>query len=430
MRRIALLIFVFFTLTKIQSQDYMIGFAGAGAGTIVDSVKVENLTQCKSKSIGGSGTLHLLGTIGIKETSKNVENNIRVYPLPMIDKCSIEFETAASTKATIEIYDITGRRIIKERTRLQSGIHLYSISGLSSGIYFLRVNSNTFSHTAKIVCINSHKSSFSINYTGSIAFGKNHGSVSNKGSMNDSRENREIIEMQYTAGDRLKFTGFSGGIYRTIFILVPVNSQTITFNFVNCTDADSNHYSVVQIGTQLWMVENLRTTKYRNNDNIPNITSNTAWNSLSTSAYCNYQNTTNPDTINTYGRLYNWFSVNDSRNIAPAGWHIASDSAWLALANYLGGAANAGGKLKEYCSGIWRYPNTGATNETGFTAIPGGYRLFNGTFDELGGWSIWWTSTNAASGTAYNRVVFYNQYVLDSEPSDKRDGFAVRCLKD
>jgi uncharacterized protein (TIGR02145 family) len=426
---ILLLIIILFLLKNINAQDYLISFAGTGASNTVDSVKIDNITQCKSKTISGFSTLHLTGTIGIKETGKNVENRIRIYPAPMTDNCSIEFESASTVNATIELYDITGRRIIKEKARLTGGIHTYNISGLSSGVYFLRVNTGTFSNSSIIVCINTRNNHLQINYKGVLAFDKYLSPLSKTSIVNNSGKKSDIIEMQYTAGDRLKFTGFFGGVYRTIFMLIPANSQTITFNFVNCTDADGNHYSVLQAGAQMWMAENLKTTKYNNSENIPNVSSNSAWSILSTGAYCNYKNTVNIDTINTYGRLYNWFTVIDGRNISPAGWHVASDNEWISLINYLGGASYAGGKLKENCSALWQYPNTGATNEIGFTALPGGYRFLNGTFDEMGGWSIWWTSTSSVSG-AYNRAVFYDQYVLDGEASDRRDGFAVRCIKD
>jgi uncharacterized protein (TIGR02145 family) len=426
---ILLIIVILFLLKNINAQDYRISFAGTGASTSVDSVKIENLTQCKSKTISGNSTLHLTGTIGIKETDKNVENNIHIYPAPMIDNCSIEFETAATANGTIELYDITGKRIIKVQTRLTGGIHTYNISGLCSGVYFLRINTGTNSHTTKILCINTRNSSLQIDYKGTLYLDKNNRLFVNAGNEINSRKKSDIIEFQYTTGDRLKFTGFSGGVYLTIFMLVPTNSQSITFNFVNCTDADGNHYSVVQAGSQMWMAENLKTTRYNNSDIIPNVSSNSSWNILTSGAYCNYKNTTNIDTINTYGRLYNWFSVIDSRKISPSGWHVASDTDWISLINYLGGAVYAGGKLKENCSSLWRYPNTGATNQIGFTALPGGYRLFNGTFDEMGGWSIWWTSTSSVTG-AFNRAVFYDQYLLDGETSDKRDGFAIRCIMD
>jgi len=158
--------------------------------------------------------------------------------------------------------------------------------------------------------------------------------VSNTGKRISLKNGKAIIGMQYITGDRLKLTGKSGN-YSTILMLIPTQNQTDTFNFVKCTDADSNHYAVVQIGTQIWMAENLKTTKYRDGAGIPNITVDSLWQNDTTGAYCTYNNTTNTDTINTYGHLYNWFAVNNSINIAPAGWHVPTDSEWTALTDYL-----------------------------------------------------------------------------------------------
>ena len=147
------------------------------------------------------------------------------------------------------------------------------------------------------------------------------------------------------------------------------------------TDIDGNTYQTVKIGDQWWMAENLKVTCYRNGDAIPNITDGTTWASLSTGAYCEYNNDIN--NVATYGRLYNWYAVTDSRNIAPAGWHVPSDAEWKQLEMYLGMSqseadatgwrgTDEGGKLKEVGTMHWNSPNTGATNESGFTALPGG----------------------------------------------------------
>jgi uncharacterized protein (TIGR02145 family) len=136
------------------------------------------------------------------------------------------------------------------------------------------------------------------------------------------------------------------------------------------TDIDGNIYHTVTIGTQVWMVENLKTTKYRNGDPIPNVTGN-AWAALTTGAYCWYNNDAATYKA-TYGALYNWYAVADSRNIAPTGWHVPTDAEWTTLTTFLGGESVAGGKLKETGTNHWTSPNTGATNETGFTALPGG----------------------------------------------------------
>ncbi len=161
------------------------------------------------------------------------------------------------------------------------------------------------------------------------------------------------------------------------------------------TDIDGNVYEIVTIGNQVWMAENLKVTHYRNGEPLPNVTDNIEWRNLDTGAYCNYNN--DVAYVATYGRLYNWFAVNDSRNIAPAGWHVPSDAEWQTLDDYLGSDTNdAGCKLKETGTSHWRSPNEGATNESRFSALPGGARksLF-GTFDYIGIYAFFWTSTEA-----------------------------------
>lgn len=191
-------------------------------------------------------------------------------------------------------------------------------------------------------------------------------------------------------------------------------------------DIDGNIYHTVSIGTQVWMVENLKTTKYRNGDPIPIFTDNNTWASLKSGAYCNYNNDANNSII--YGRLYNWYSVSDSRNIAPIGWHVATDTEWTTLISFLGGNG-AGGKLKESGTSHWQSPNTGATNETGFSALPGCYRYDNGTF--LGfGCGSWWTSTESQNWGAVGYTMFYLDSGVDRGDWNKCDGLSVRCVKD
>ena len=141
-------------LAKIQAQNYQITFAGTGASTVVDSVKVENLTQCKDTSLSGSNILHLTGTVGINEKNQNLNNTLSIYPSPMTDNCVIEFEATASGNATIELYDITGKRTIQEQAVITKGIHTYQLSGINSGVYLLKITSDKYSYSAKIVSTN------------------------------------------------------------------------------------------------------------------------------------------------------------------------------------------------------------------------------------------------------------------------------------
>lgn len=197
---------------------------------------------------------------------------------------------------------------------------------------------------------------------------------------------------------------------------------------VTITDVDGNLYHTLTIGTQVWLVENLMVTHYRNGDSIPNVTDATLWSTLTTGAYCNYNNN---DTIaSTYGRLYNWFTVKDIRNITPYGWHVPSQAEWTVLENYLGGDSVAGGKIKEADTLHWNSPNTGATNESGFTGLPGGNCANNGIFSEIGRFGFWWSNIENNQYNAWCRILYFNYANIYSDNVGKNSGFSVRCIKD
>jgi uncharacterized protein (TIGR02145 family) len=196
------------------------------------------------------------------------------------------------------------------------------------------------------------------------------------------------------------------------------------------TDIDGNVYHTIKIGTQSWMVENLNTTRYSNGDVIPEVTDASSWIHQTQGALCSYNN--NPDYAVIYGKLYNWYAVNDSRKIAPEGWHVATDAEWTTLINYLGGDKTSGGKMKEQGNTHWAVPNTAGSNESGFTALPGGFRDDLGEFSTLAG-GYWWSSTlyneNVLSG-AWSRNILFNDagsFRIDVPPVF---GQSVRCIKD
>ena len=195
------------------------------------------------------------------------------------------------------------------------------------------------------------------------------------------------------------------------------------------TDIDGNIYSTVKIGNQVWLGENLKVTHYRNGDPIPNVVKNKNWINLTSGAYCNYNNDINNKNI--YGCLYNWNAVADNRNIAPLGWHVSSVSDWTNLEKNLGGSIIAGGKLKEIGTAHWYSPNTGATNESGFTALPGGGRFFeDGSFVNIGYFCAWWSDTEVEGNAAW----FYGlTCITDSIYRNaiyKNTGNSVRLVKD
>lgn len=190
-------------------------------------------------------------------------------------------------------------------------------------------------------------------------------------------------------------------------------------------DRDGNGYDTVKIGTQFWLKQNLNTSHYKNGDPIPEITSQSLWDGLTTGAWCWYNNDSATYAA-TYGKLYNWYAVNDPRGLAPEGWHIPSESEWLLLRNTLGGPVVAGGFLKEAGTGHWLSPNTDATNSSRFTGLPGGYRV--GGFGALGISFCFWVSTTPPA--IRNAATFYNiaqASLLNSYA--KTDGYSVRCIK-
>ena len=196
------------------------------------------------------------------------------------------------------------------------------------------------------------------------------------------------------------------------------------------TDADGNVYHTVTIGTQVWMVENLKTTKYNDGSSIPNVTVG-AWGPLTTPAYCWY----NDDATNKadYGAIYNWYAVATGK-LAPTGWHVPTNAEFMTLVNYLGGLDSAGGKLKEAGFAHWDPPNTGATNSSGFTGLPGGICHVDHAiagFLYIRGCGSWWSSSQdmGNSGNGFDFVTGLMTAAVSNISTMKVEGMSVRCLK-
>ena len=185
----------------------------------------------------------------------------------------------------------------------------------------------------------------------------------------------------------------------------------------------------VTIGTQVWMLKNLDVSTYRNGDLIPMVTDPNLWVGLNTGAWCWYNNDS-ATYATTYGKLYNWYAVNDSRGLAPTGWHIPSDDEWTTLSTFLGGDAVAGGAMKETGTIHWITPNTGATDSSGFTGLPGGVRDDRGEFNAIENDAYWWSSTELSSTDAWSRYLGYYGGLIGRTNTKKLIGFSVRCLRD
>lgn len=202
--------------------------------------------------------------------------------------------------------------------------------------------------------------------------------------------------------------------------------------FQNVTDADGNVYHIITIGNQVWMAENLRTTRYSDKTPIPYVTDDHNWGERYTDAYCWYNNEESSNKY-LYGALYNWFSVKTGK-LCPAGWHVPTDADWMALAGHLGGDSLAGGKLKETGTMHWLTPNAGASDEVGFAALGSGWRSISTNswqYVDRGNSEFWWSSTAAVSWQFSNaRAVYNSEKVLFTEQVFWQYGLSVRCIKD
>ncbi len=209
------------------------------------------------------------------------------------------------------------------------------------------------------------------------------------------------------------------------------NFKILMLSSVLCFSAFNKAYAQtsVKIGTQEWSSKNLNVATFKNGDAIPEVKSEEEWVKAGEEgkpAWCYYNN--NPKNGDKYGKLYNWYAVTDPRGLAPSGWHIPSDAEWTKLTDYLGGKNVAGAKMKSKEG--WK-ENGNGNNESGFSGLPGGSRIFYGTFGPIGFYGYWWSSTQFSIDFAWYRYLHYsNGVVRRNYGFSKKNGFSVRCLRD
>jgi uncharacterized protein (TIGR02145 family) len=352
---------------------------------------------------------------------------------------------------------ITDNKIVKE-----SGIGLYSvkISGLiQNRTYYLRayaINSAGIGYGSSLGFTTSHEIELPMPFTvqikgvtlsSSIAYGNltstGYGIITDRGFCWNTTGNPTIEDHKISNGMGLgTFYSYINNLAENTDYFIRafatneagtgygdvLSFKTSSRNGITVSDIDGNIYHTITIGDQIWMVENLKTTRYRNGDVIPDVLDQKVWSNLNTGAYCDYNNTS--DYSLTYGRLYNWYTINDNRKLAPEGWHIATSDEWFKLIDYLGGENITGGKLKESGSAHWSSPNTSATNETGFTALPGGGRNYNSGYSNITINGIWWCSSESDANSAINIQINNTSGGIFTNIFYKGEGYSVRCIKD
>jgi len=418
MKKAAIIIFLAICIVETQAQDYFINFSGTGDIDMVGSVKIDNLSTGATLTLNGGDVLHLTGRVEDNKSTLN-RGKMALVPNPMTDHSTLTFLVSEKGMVDIRILDLSGNINCQQSTILSSGQHSFRISGISKGVHFVQVSGNDIFYSAKLLCDLNQPLEARIEYINSVEI------VSG----NEIKKAQEVVDMPYHEGDQLLFKGISG-IFRTFVADVPTNNKTIVFNFSACTDADNNNYSVVALGTQIWMAENL-------NVGVRIDGRFTQTNNNIIEKYCYNDDVNN---CNTYGGLYNcnemmqYTKAEGTQGICPTGWHIPTDEEWTVLANYLGGDGFAGEKMKVTGISHWLKSETKGTNESGFSALPAGRHLwidssYDNYFDQ-GTHGYWWSSTESRFTNFLGRFTHYYSggiWVVDNSIYD--DGLSIRCIK-
>jgi uncharacterized protein (TIGR02145 family) len=410
----SVIIFMFIVgFLNAQAQNYLISFAGSGAATIIGNVKVDNLNSGAAVTLNGGDVLHLIPAVGIDATDPG-KGGMRIYPNPMTDHSTLAFFAPENGDVTLSIHNISGKTEYQTGLFLSAGICNIRVSGVRAGMYLIKVTGKNYNYTGKLTSLGNLQGEVKTEYR----------ATDNSFTGSQYKSAGSIIEMMYTDGDQLIFKGTSG-IYSTIVPDVPTGSKTITFVFVPCTDSDGNHYPVVKIGPQTWMAENINV----------GIRVNGTQNQIATNGikekYCNNDLESNCDI---YGGLYQWDEMMQGsatpgvQGICPSGWHVPTESEWTTLTGNLGGEFVAAGKLKETGTTHWDYPNTDATNESGFGALPGDLRYLDGSYGWIGAIGYWWGSTQNFSPDAWFRYINNDSPVISIGSGSKLHGISVRCM--
>jgi uncharacterized protein (TIGR02145 family) len=422
---------------QTNAQPYAISFSGTGLST----VKVQNLTTGVIIDVPAGDVLLLSTPTGIPEVNNMRSFGLMVYPNPITDKSTLEIIPPVAGDAIISVYDICGKVLTQFKCYMENSSQEFTLSGIKYGFNIVNVQGNGYQYSEKLLCTGKSNGTAIID-----RLSNNTQAVAGKKSIQmDSKGAQANVYMAYNSGERLKYTAISGN-NSTIITDIPVADKIVTFTFTECKDGENNYYPVVQINTQLWMAENMKTTKYKDGTAIPLVTDNTAWSNLTTPGYCWYSNN-EASYKNTYGALYNWHTGNTG-NLCPTGWHIPTDAEWTTLENYLivngfnYDGTTTGHKIAKSLASttLWTSSSiTGAVGNTdypakrdatGFTALPGGFRGYTGTFGSIRYGGLWWSATEDAATNAWSRALTCLYSDVFRDLYEKEDGFSVRCLKD
>jgi uncharacterized protein (TIGR02145 family) len=434
---ITLLFFIGFDLC---AQEIIVSFQPKSESGSIDSIRATNLRTKESVLISGNNTLKLVDISTGIQPKPGYSRSGSIYPNPSHGEASVVFSVEKNQLAELGLYNLGGQLVNKKMQRLVPGIHRFNVSFPKNGVYLIVIKTEQGTESLKVVCSGAKTSGNSIDY---IGFGQTAENIRSDNQLKSALTTNNLDSsldiggiLHYVPGDYIYYDFYSWYLKmlrETILVDKPKQTtpeDTIKYGVVfhECIDADGNSYKVVKIGDQTWMAENLKTTSYRKGEAILNVTDKDKWAYRSTDAYCWFNNDITNKSI--YGALYNRFAVVDNRNLCPVGWHIPKEEEWKILLNCLGGLSVASGKMRESGISHWASPNQGATNESGFSALPGGYRSWSdGSFKSWHNAASWWTATNT-NGVC---LVSFNVESAGSGGfycETEQKGMHVRCVMD
>jgi uncharacterized protein (TIGR02145 family) len=439
MKTITFITLLFFVGFNLCAQDINLSFKSESGGGSIDSIRATNLRTKESVLIPGNYALKLVDiSTGIKQKQEYSLSG-SIYPNPSQGEASIVFYVGKNQFAELCLYNSGGQLINKKVQQLEPGIHRFMVYFPQNGVFLVVVKTEQGVESLKVISTAAKKVVSAIEYIGHELTGKNNegnGQLKNALTTNSSNSSSDIGYMlHFVPGDYIYFdfySWFMNFLRETVVVDQPYEisqKDTIEYGVVfhECIDADGNSYKVVKIGTQTWMAENLKTTSYRNGDTIANVTDNVEWSYLNSGAYCWFKNEISNK--NVFGGFYNRYAVVDNRNIAPKGWHVPTEPEWRILIDFLGGQSKAGDKMRETGTEHWASPNAGATNESGFTALPGHNRKDDG-FKTWYNNAQWWSTSSLSQGNCYPGPNLNISGAFSYYCTMPNVGLNVRCVMD
>jgi len=418
----------------ITAQDFTISFQPKVSSTPIDSIRATNLRTNQTIKLLDGESLLLVKTSTVINPVLEITETGYIYPNPTDEDATFCYSMDKSEEVEIGMYNTNGQLLKQNRLFLEQGTHRFDLKFPVAGIYFLMVLKSEGTASFKVVYTGSKIQTGSIQYAGSEKLNLQNPDA------NQLKSATSDITLAYTDGDIIHYSFFSG-VNTTIVTDIPTKSKTIEVEFVRCIDNDNKSYKTVKIGNQIWMAENLAY--------LPAVSPPTTGSSTNPNYYVDGYTGTDVATAKqqanykTYGVLYNWPAA---KAVCPSGWHLPTDTEWTALEDYL--IANGyiydgtttGNKIAKSLAATTHWntsSNTGAignnlslNNKSGFSALPGGYRNYEGAFSGVGESGYWWSPTEASTSNAWSRHLHVNFSFIFTYSFNKVYGYSVRCVKD